>query len=571
MARRRQKPCAHPGCGVRPCFNLADEVGGLFCKTHKSTEMVNVVTTNRCAHEGCGVVPTFNVPDQATGLFCVTHKSTEMVDVVTVRRCAHDGCGVRPSFNLADEVGGLFCKKHKSAEMVDVMTKRRCAHDGCGVTPSFNLVGQAKGLYCKTHKDTEMVYVVTKRRCAHDGCGVVPKFNLVGQAKGLYCKKHKSTEMVDVLTTSRCAHDGCGVVPSFNLAGQAKGLFCKKHKSTEMVDVVTTRCAHDGCGVVPNFNLAGQAKGLYCKKHKSTEMVDIMHRRQCAHDGCEQKQPQFNMPDQKMGLYCARHKLDGMIGIQSKKCQARACREPAAYGKDEFHRAQFCEAHKLESSVCIADALLCTHAAGDERCTKHYEFVVETEAGAQRVCLAHAPPGYEATMKGLCKYCDIRDDVPLVCRSCKQRMHKKEHAVVRHLRRVIDCPLIYDESPGFECTRKRPDIRFEMPTHDVIVEVDENQHRGYAESCECARIAEIVGAIGGKSVVLIRYNPDAVKFGGRQHDVTAAERIDLLVATVNEEIARVPTKFEVRLVQLWFDAPTADPKREMDITSIVAV
>jgi len=71
--------------------------------------------------------------------------------------------------------------------------------------------------------------------------------------------------------------------------------------------------------------------------------------------------------------------------------------------------------------------------------------------------------------------------------------------------------------------------------------------------------------------VFIRYNPDAVRFGGRMHTVTAAERIDLLVATVNEEIARVPTKFEVRLVQLWFDAGTSEAKREMDITGIVAV
>ena len=85
---------------------------------------------------------------------------------------------------------------------------------------------------------------------------------------------------------------------------------------------------------------------------------------------------------------------------------------------------------------------------------------------------------------------------------------KKEYAAVRHLHRTIDVPLqytIYDESPDRECTKKnRPDIRFEMLTasgHDVIVEVDENQHRGYEESCEwpmAARISEIVGAIGGE-------------------------------------------------------------------------
>ena len=205
-----------------------------------------------------------------------------------------------------------------------------------------------------------------------------------------------------------------------------------------------------------------------------------------------------------------------------------------------------------------------------------YEFVVESETGtgaaaARKVCFAHAPPQYEIALKRMCKYCDIREDVPLVCVSCRQRMHKKEHAVVRHLRRTIDAPFIYDESPGFECTRKRPDIRFETPTHDVIVEVDEGQHRGYAEQCECARISEIVGAIGGKSVAFVRYNPDAVRYGGTVQSITAAERIDLLVETVKSELVRVSLRFEVRLIQLWYDAPLAESKREMDITMLVAV
>jgi hypothetical protein len=104
-----------------------------------------------------------------------------------------------------------------------------------------------------------------------------------------------------------------------------------------------------------------------------------------------------------------------------------------------------------------------------------------------------------------------------------------------------------------------------------IYPIDEHQHRGHEETCECARISEIVGAIGGKSVVFVRFNRDTVRFGGAVHAVTAAERIDLLVETAKREIARESTTFEVRLVQLWFDSPTSEPKREMDITTLVAV
>ncbi len=95
--------------------------------------------------------------------------------------------------------------------------------------------------------------------------------------------------------------------------------------------------------------------------------------------------------------------------------------------------------------------------------------------------------------------------------------------------------------------------------------------RGYDESCECARISEIVGAIGGKSVVFVRYNPDTVRYGGTVQSVAAAERIDLLVETVKQELKRASTGFEVRLVQLWYDAPVADAKRELDITRLVAI
>ena len=95
--------------------------------------------------------------------------------------------------------------------------------------------------------------------------------------------------------------------------------------------------------------------------------------------------------------------------------------------------------------------------------------------------------------------------------------------------------------------------------------------RGYDESCECARISEIVGAIGGKAVVFVRYNPDTVRFGGTIHKVTAAERIDLLVDTVKYELQNAPSTFSVRLVQLWYDGPVAVSKQEIDITRIVAV
>ena len=89
-------------------------------------------------------------------------------------------------------------------------------------------------------------------------------------------------------------------------------------------------------------------------------------------------------------------------------------------------------------------------------------------------------------------------------------------------------------------------------------------------------MSEIVGAIGGKPVVFIRYNPDAVRHNGSILVVPAAERIDLLVAVVKRELVNTPSTFSVRLVQLWYDgsvqtAPTYEPRQEVDITHIVSI
>lgn len=234
-------------------------------------------------------------------------------------------------------------------------------------------------------------------------------------------------------------------------------------------------------------------------------------------------------------MMCKKHRTATMTSVK-KSLGASRLRVVSSRrtGKTSFIALSFASITK-STGACVSTTRF--DASTPAACTK-YEFVVESETGtgaaaARKVCVAHAPPGYEIALKRMCKYCDIREDVPLVCVSCRQRMHKKEHAVVRHLRRTIDAPFIYDESPGFECTRKRPDIRFET--------------------------------------AFVRYNPDAVRYGGTVHSVTAAERIDLLVETVKSELVRVSLRFEVRLIQLWYDAPLAEAKREMDITMLVAV
>ena len=526
----------------------------------------------QCAHLGCGKVPSFNMPDQVRPLYCKVHKtSADMIDVRNPR-CAHEGgCIRQPSRNFPGLTRALMCLVHELPGMDDV-TSRRCQFPGCkSLGPSHNAPTETRGIFCKDHAEPGMIDV-SHIKCAHPGCGTGPNFNEPGQTRGLFCVDHKSETMVDV-KSRLCDWHGCGTIPSFGAPGQS-ATRCFVHKEN-LINVTSPWCAFAGCGAVqPKYGVPGTKRGTHCRKHKGPTMVVLTHRG-CKHSKECMRAPYYAEPDEARATMCCVHKSATMTSIKSKKCQTAKCKHDAEFGKTEFSRPQFCCAHKPEGYVDVRQEKRCQH----DGCTKDHELLYETtdDQGAieqHKRCLEHAPPGYEESLKHTCRYCDIREDVPFVCRSCKQRSHKKEHAVVRHLRRAVDVPFKYDESPGFECTRKRPDIRFELPTHDVIVEVDESQHRGYEESCECARISEIVGAIGGKAVVFIRYNPDNVRSNGSRVTVTAAERIDLLVATVKEELTRGHDTFSVRVVQLWFDSTDAGPyaaRREMDITRIVAV
>ena len=95
------------------------------------------------------------------------------------------------------------------------------------------------------------------------------------------------------------------------------------------------------------------------------------------------------------------------------------------------------------------------------------------------------------------------------------------------------------------CSKKRPDVY--LPCHVVIVEIDENQHNKYDSLC--ARINEIVNSIGGRPVIVIRYNPDS-----------KIKQTEILLEIIKSELSMV------KLIQIGFDNI---PHQSEDITNLV--
>ena len=69
--------------------------------------------------------------------------------------------------------------------------------------------------------------------------------------------------------------------------------------------------------------------------------------------------------------------------------------------------------------------------------------------------------------------------------------------------------IYFDEIVNGECSSKRrPDIRIDRGIFNLIIEIDENQHRNYDPLCENKRTMELFQDLGNRPLVLIRINPD---------------------------------------------------------------
>lgn len=467
-----------------------------------------------------------------------------MIDV-TSKICAYDGCSKYPSFNLPTKTKGIYCSDHKQENMIDIKNKnKKCAHGKCNKQSNFNLPTETKGLYCSEHKKENMINVKSKL-CIHDGCIKHPTFNFPTETMPIYCSEHKKENMIDI-KNRKCIYQGCAKIPVYNLPTETKGIYCFDHKKINMVNVNSNICIYDGCNIQATFNISTEKKGLYCSEHKHQNMVDVNHKA-CIFENCN-KRPTFNLPDETKGIYCIDHKQENMINITNTKCQTDKCKATAKFGR-VGKRKQYCENHKKKDMINLDIEYKCNE------CNNDYEFIINNI----KYCLEHCKnKEYEIIIKKKCKYCDIEEKSNYVCGECKKIATKKEWSVVRYIKKNIDTKFNHNmKIQDQNCTNKRPDVYFELDTHCVIVEIDENQHKSYEAICECARINEIVNSIGGKSVVFIRYNPDKTynTYNGNKKEIQVEliEKLKTLIKIIKTELIKEYDKFCVKLIQLYYD------------------
>ena len=137
----------------------------------------------------------------------------------------------------------------------------------------------------------------------------------------------------------------------------------------------------------------------------------------------------------------------------------------------------------------------------------------------------------------------------------------KEHHLREELRKEFpDTKLIFDKAVDGGCSKKRPDVRIECLTHTVIIECDENQHKGY--NCETKRTMELFQDLGNRPLVMIRFNPDKYGENGGCFKNTKTgivslnkkewnKRMIVLKEKIRESCERVPKK-EITIESVFF-------------------
>jgi hypothetical protein len=125
-----------------------------------------------------------------------------------------------------------------------------------------------------------------------------------------------------------------------------------------------------------------------------------------------------------------------------------------------------------------------------------------------------------------------------------------------------DITMIFDKKVADGCSRRRPDVRIEFGTHTVIVECDEDQHKGY--DCENKRMMEIFQDCGSRPIVFIRFNPDQYEKEGKKFKgcFTLSETTGLKVD--KEEFRRRMKRVVEKIEELRVDIP----KKEVTVEQL---
>jgi hypothetical protein len=479
----------------RPSFNKPGEKVPTHCSNCKEPGMVDI------ENKKCIVCnkkrPMFNKPEETKGTHCADCKEVDMIDVVS-KMCVV--CNKKhPRFiKPGEKPTATHCNDCKEVGMIDIKSKMciKCNKK----RPTFNKPDEIQATHCGDCKDSNMVNVKDKK------CVVcnkkVPVFNKPGEIKATHCFNCKDPDMLNI-KDKKCVV--CNIkLPSFNKIGEKERKYCGDCKESDMINVACKKCII--CNIkVPIFKKPGQISATHCFDCKDPDMIANYHK--CLN--CNKVQPSYGYIGQSFthcGTCAKKLNYIGLFKNPKTLCQDD-CKELAIYGvKEPIH----CEEHTKENEIC----LIVKKCKG---CNRDNMLLDKND-----LCVLYCKPNsiYQQA----------------------KREKKKENLVLNYLNKFLKKPpevkVIDNECLAInlqDCNRRLPDRAYDCGTHFVIIEVDENQHKGYSkeDNCELVRMHQIYEVVG-LPCIFLRFNPDNYRVKTKLQKVNMSVRLDILTKWVQK-------------------------------------
>lgn len=355
-----------------------------------------------------------------------------------------------------------------------------CKIEGCEKRGFYNFIGISKEYYCGIHRQDGMVNIISKK-CKTIGCNKIPSFNFEG-LKPKYCVEHKEDAMIATETKNMCIYENCKKRAYYKSLNDTNPIYCFLHKDEGMISSHSKRkpCEFDNCERKPTYNFEGLSP-RFCKEHKEDEMINV-NKQKCNFEGCNiRRSYNFKGFPPK---FCFTHKLPDMIDVRNTCCEYEDCDKQPSYNFEGCDKIKYCYNHKLDGMIDVRNR---KNKCKSDLC----QVIIRNNK-----------------YKDYCVRCFIYlfPDEP-VTRNYKT----KERAVVEFV--LSEFPIekytwITDKKIADGCSRKRPDLLLDLGYQVIIIEVDEDKHIGYDNSCENQRIMELSQDVSHRPIVFIRFNPD---------------------------------------------------------------
>lgn len=440
-------------------------------------------------------------------------------------------------------------------------SSKKCKYGVCGRDAAYNDKGKKGVLYCSTHnyllKDPVHQKQNPRIKCVQNGCTEWANYALERnkKAKEQYCYNHRKENYYNIFKDHcmLCNTSCCfGIIKD----GKYKNLWCNicsiklKEQNPDLQIITKPSCNRNKKCSIQNCT----GTGSYI--NENDERVCINHydentckkdnnelKRECVIEDCTNRGVIETKNGDKYCISCSKSIDQDEIKVKNKKNNVKT-----------FH-----ETDNIENLLKVAlyektiEQLNNRYRCVVNGCTTIPSYRYEDDRMPQ-YCKLHAKYDMIITSRTtLCKSCKeiyTHDEKCFRCMNPNTQIRKKESMIVGELKKIYPNLTNNKEIIGGS-SKYRPDIFISLDNHNIIIEIDENQHSKYEN--ELSRLEDLSNDLNDdKYQIFIRFNPD--KYDKKNKSILDdenefKERMQILL----ESIEILTSENETRVVYLFYD------------------